>query len=80
MVLSEWFYYDSRFYEWLWLMPNSIIVPHYSERDWDAKKDDYQSKIKDITVLWIDELTFVEYEDWKIGDTYWRWNAYLFKD
>jgi len=66
---------DSRV-DWLNLAKDSIIVPHYTERNRENKllegKEKYQTKY----TIGIDETTFVKFENWRYWDVIWLWNIH----
>ena len=82
MILWEYFLNDQKswFIKGLGLIKNTIIIPHYStDRRQQEKLQQLLSEKQTETwyqLLWIDETTFIEYEDWKFGEIIWTGKVY----
>ncbi len=62
---------------WLWYLSNTIVVPHFSERWWLKKLHNGMRATGTSHWLWIDECTFVSYQDGQYWKTLWQWTIYL---
>lgn len=62
---------------WLWYVPDTIIVAHFSERNWLEKAQNGMKTMNIKSWLWIDECTFVYYEDGHYWEPIGQWSAHL---
>jgi len=81
MILCEYLRDDltkSFYVKWLWYIKDTIVEPHYTE----SHKEERLKKWMNINNLkywlWIDENTFIEYENGKYWKKIWFWNVYYF--
>ena len=62
---------------WFGFIENTIIIPHYTEHNMYESGIKGQEQTWVSTILWIDEATFIEYEEWKYWKTLGRWKTYI---
>jgi len=64
---------DDGMKEWFWYVTNTIIEPHYTEREREVSLASDLGNYPWTVWLWIDEETFVEYENGTYWEIIWKW-------
>ena len=82
MILGERVLNDRKswFEKGLWLVGNTIIIPHYNtgrrqEEELQQLHKEEQEKTG-CNILWIDETSFVRYENGEYGEAFWMGGVY----
>lgn len=56
-----------------WVVENTIIEPHYLEKNWKEILEAWLTEHPWTVWVWIDEMTFVVYENNSYGEKFWPW-------
>ncbi|EKD44235.1 MAG: hypothetical protein ACD_71C00206G0005 [uncultured bacterium (gcode 4)] len=76
MIMWEYFLNNTRseYIKWLWYVVNTIIEPHFSQKNKTGRLRNWMN-VNDIKAwLWIDEDTFIKYENGTYWKIIWFWS------